>query len=264
MANIRARLYYRFSSRQRDQYKEGSPLSSRKKRIAVDGHWIEVERKRVKHVNVTLYPPEGRVRVSVPLRLSEAALLGVIKRKLPWIKRHKARLASQASRPVLAYVSGEQIDYLGERYRLQVLEALRRPSVTLGSDHTLKLSVRPGSNRSQRERTLIEWYRSQLKSLIPPLIAQWEPQIGVQVADWGVKRMKTRWGSCNTQARRIWLSLALARFPISHLEYVVVHEMVHLLERGHNTRFYDYLDQFLPGWPAIRATLKTASTGIPM
>jgi predicted metal-dependent hydrolase len=259
----RKSLYDRCSIRAINLTEEVS-LASIKKSITVEGHWIEVERKRVKHVNFTLYPPEGRVRVSAPIHLSEAALLEVIKRKLPWIERYRARLADQTQRPALAYVSGEQVDYLGERYRLQVIEAPARPQVELGADHIVRLTLRPGSNHSQRERTLIEWYRSQLKALVPPLIAQWEPQIGVQVADWGIKRMKTRWGSCNTQARRIWLNLALARFPISHLEYVIVHEMVHLLERGHNARFYAYLDQFLPGWQAIRAVLKAASTGIPI
>jgi predicted metal-dependent hydrolase len=215
-------------------------------------------------VNFTLYPPEGRVRVSAPIHLSEAELLEAIRSKLPWIERHKARLTNQVQQPALAYVSGDQVDYLGQRYHLQLIEAPGRPQVEFGVDHTLRLYLRPSGNRAQREGVLIEWYRAQLKALIPPLIAQWEPQIGVQVADWGVRRMKTRWGSCNTQARRIWLNLALARYPTDYLEYVVVHEMVHLLERGHTARFYAYLDQFLPGWGAIREALKDMSTGIPV
>jgi predicted metal-dependent hydrolase len=243
---------------------EDPHLPLKKKHITVDGTLIEVERKRVKNVNFTIYPPDGRVRVSAPARLSEKALYEAIEAKLPWIRRHKHRLIRKNGRPALKYVTGEYVEYQGERYRLLFFETTGRPQVVFGSDHTLEVTVRHRSSRAKREKLLVEWYRAQLKVLIPPLIQIWEPVLGVKVADWGVKRMKTRWGSCNIQARRIWLNLALIRYPPNYLEYVVVHEMTHLLERGHNARFYAYLDQFLPGWQEIRAALKEASTRIPM
>ena len=124
------------------------------------------------------------------------------------------------------------------------------------------LKVRPGTSEEKKDTIMSGWYRQQIKLAAPELIAKWEPIIGVEVSAWGVRRMKTRWGSCSIQARRIWLNLELAKWPVSHLEYVVVHEMVHLLERGHNKRFYGYLDQFLPGWRPIREALKVAPIGL--
>ena len=120
----------------------------------------------------------------------------------------------------------------------------------------LHLHVRPGASAGERQRALSNWYRQELKALIPPLLARWQPVLGVQAAEWGVRSMKTRWGSCNIRARRIWLSLELARKPVECLEYVVVHELVHLLERGHNQRFYAYLDRFLPTWRLARTALR--------
>lgn len=239
---------------------EERELAAQKTIITVDGLIIEVARKRVKHVNFTVYPPDGRVRVSAPLRMPEQALHQAIRSKLPWIRRHQMRIANQVRTPVPGFLRGETHDYLGESYRLEVIDSGSRPRVEVGEGRILRLYIRKGSKRDQREHLLMEWYRSQLKTLIPPLIARWEPVIGVKVADWGVKRMKTRWGTCSIQAHRIWLNLELARFPVSHLEYIIVHEMTHLLERRHNRRFYAYLDQFLPGWREIRHALKAAST----
>lgn len=230
-----------------------------KRQMRVDGHLIEVERKRVKHVNFTVYPPEGRVRVSAPLRLSEEALEEAIRTKLPWIERHKAKMLNEQVPPSMAFRSGEMVDFMGERLCLRVIEGSGRQHAAR-VDQDLLLHIRPGTTREARQRLLIAWYRAALKRHIPPLIARWEPVIGVRVADWGVKRMKTRWGSCNVQAQRIWLNLALVRYPPTYLEYVVVHEMTHLLERRHNGRFFAFLDHFLPGWEESRRALKAAPT----
>ena len=121
--------------------------------------------------------------------------------------------------------------------------------------------MRPGSDTVRREQVLLGWYRRQLKELIPPLIAHWEPILGVQVAAWGVKAMKTRWGTCNPAARRIWLNLELVKKPPDCLEYIVEHEMVHLLERGHGDRFVAHMDRFLPRWRELRAVLNQAPLG---
>lgn len=236
----------------------GKILTLKKHQIIVDGLVVEVVRKRIKHMHFAVYPPDGRVRVSTPLRLNDDAVRLAILSKLPWIKRHQARIGSQQKRPALAYVSGECHDYLGQRYRLNVIHHQAPPRIELGDDQTLDLYVREGSDSARRERVLLEWYRGQLKALIPPIIAQWEPVLGVQVSAWGVKRMKTRWGSCNIKARRIWLNLELAKRPIGSLEYVIVHEMVHFLERLHNERFFDYMDRFIPAWRQVRDALNAA------
>jgi hypothetical protein len=152
---------------------------------------------------------------------------------------------------------------MGEVYQLDVIQHDAAPSIEIQADDKILLWVRRGSSREKREKVLREWYRAELKKLIPPLIARWEPVIGVEVAEWGVKRMKTRWGSCNTKAHRIWVNLELAKHPIERLEYIVVHEMVHLLEHRHNKRFYAYMDRFLPEWRQHREALKVAPNSFP-
>jgi hypothetical protein len=195
--------------------------------------------------------------------MSEKKLHQVIRSKLPWIKRHRTQIKSKAWVKPYKYVSGERHAFMGEVYQLDVIQHDAAPSIEIQADDKILLRVRRGSSREKRETVLREWYRAELKKLIPPLIARWEPVIGVEVAEWGVKRMKTRWGSCNTKAHRIWVNLELAKHPIERLEYIVVHEMVHLLEHRHNKRFYAYMDRFLPEWRQHREALKVAPNSFP-
>ena len=130
--------------------------------------------------------------------------------------------------------------------------------VCVRNNNTLELRVRPGTNGQDREAALHRWYRQLLRDQIPKLIAKWEPVIGVNVAEWGIKRMKTRWGTCNITPRRIWLNLELAKKPPSCLEYILVHEMVHFLERHHNEAFREYMDRFMPQWRLHREELNRA------
>jgi len=216
--------------------------------IKIDTLFVDVIRKDIKHVYFAVYPPNGRVRVSAPLRMDDEAVRKAVISKLPWIKRHQAKFEGQERQRPLEYVSGECHYFQGQLFSLNVIYRDGAPKVVIRSNATLDLFVRTGSDASKRERTLIIWYRQQLKDAIPPLIAKWEPIIGKEVAEWGVKRMKTRWGSCNIKARRIWLNLELIKKPVHCLEYIIVHEMVHLLERLHNDRFRAYMDEFVPQW----------------
>ena len=135
------------------------------------------------------------------------------------------------------------------------------PKVVVRNNTTIDLVVRPGSDTAQRERVMFAWYRRQLKQLVPPLIAKWEAIVGVDVAEWRVKQMKTKWGTCNPAAGRIWLNLELIKKPVNCLEYIIVHEMVHLLERQHNDRFVAYMDKFMPQWRLLRDELNQAPLG---
>lgn len=230
------------------------------KHITVGDLVVEVVRKDIRNLNVAVYPPDGRVRVSSPRRVSDDTIRLAVIGKLPWIRRQQARFAGQERQTPRRYVSGESHYYLGHRYRLQVLRAEgRRQGVEVEGLSFLNLYVREGSTAESRARALSGWYRKRLKETIPALIAKWEPVMGVEVADWGVKRMKTRWGSCNTRDRRIWLNLDLIQKPPQCLEYVVVHEMVHLLERSHNERFHGLMTRFLPEWPHLRKELNSTS-----
>jgi predicted metal-dependent hydrolase len=190
----------------------------------------------------------------------EAVRLAVISR-LAWIKRQQARYQDQERQSAREYVSGESHYYQGNRYLLNVVYHDAPPKVVIRNKTTLDLFVRTGSDTAQRERVLLAWYRQQLKHMIPPLIAKWEAIIGVEIADWGVKQMKTKWGSCNIEARRIWLNLELIKKPAHCLEFIMVHEMVHLLERNHNDRFIAHMDQFMPQWRFLRDELNKAPLG---
>lgn len=227
-------------------------------RITVGGIAIQVVRKDIKNLHLGVYPPHGRVRVAVPLVVSiDAVRLAVIE-KLEWIKRQKARFAEQPRQSQREMVNGESHYFMGRRYRLRVHEQDDPARVVLRGIASLDLFVRPGTDGEQREAVLLRWHRDQLKMLIPPLLEKWQPVLGVQVADWGIKRMKTKWGSCNVDARRVWFNLELAKKPPQCLEYIVVHELVHLLERHHNVRFTVLLDRHMPTWRSAREELNRA------
>lgn len=225
--------------------------------ITVSGISVQIDRKAIKHIHVGVYPPDGRVRVAVPLATTDdAARLAVISR-LAWIKRHRRNFQEQPRQSAREMVNRESHQVFGKRYLLEVIERHGRHEVEL-SGSRLKLFVQAGTGQRARREVLERWYRQQLSARIPTLIARWEPRLGVQVAAWGVKRMKTKWGSCNIAARRIWLNTELARTPEECLEYVVIHEMVHLLERRHTERFRALLDSHCPDWARKRRMLQSA------
>lgn len=216
---------------------------------------MEVLRKDIKNLHLGVYPPHGRVRVAAPLVVSDDAVRLAVINKLGWIKRQKARFSEQSRQSQREMVNGESHYFLGRRYRLRVHEQDGPAKIALHGIASIDLFVRPDASLKQRETALLRWYREQLKAVIPPLMEKWQPVIGVVVADWGIKKMKTKWGGCNTKARRIWLNLELAKKPVHCLEYIIVHELVHLLERKHNARFIIMMDQFMPKWQSYRKEL---------
>ncbi len=228
------------------------------RRITVAGIKVEVVRKDIKNLHLGVYPPNGRVRVAAPLVVSDEAVRLAVIDKLGWIKRQRAKFAEQPRQSQREMVNGESHYFLGKRYRLRVHEQDAPARVAVRGIASLDLFVRAGTSAEQREAVLLRWHREQLKALIPPLLEKWQPILGVQVAAWGIKKMKTKWGSCNITARRIWLNLELAKKPVQCLEYIVVHELVHLLERHHNERFSALLDTHIPQWRQYREMLKKA------
>lgn len=226
--------------------------------ILVRGLKVDVVRKDIKNLHLGVYPPEGRVRVAAPLRVNDEAIRLAVISKLPWIKRQQNRFLSQERQSEREYVYRESHYFFGQRYLLNVIEHAGPSRVEIQNKTRIDLYVPPGSDALKREQVLLAWYRRELKALIPSLIKKWEEIIGVTVEDWGVKKMKTKWGSCNINERRIWLNLELAKKPVECLEYVVVHEMVHLLERNHTDRFKQMMDQFMPQWRQNRDMLNQA------
>jgi len=226
--------------------------------IEVRGIPVEVVRKDIKNLHLGVYPPDGRVRVAVPLRLDDETVRLAVISRLKWIRRQQDAFECQDRQSQREMVTGESHYVEGRRYRLSVLEHEGPAVVCLPNNKALELRVPPGTSRDRREAVLHRWYRQRLREQIPQLIAKWEPEIGVTVAEWSIKKMKTRWGTCNIDARRLWLNLELAKKPASCLEYILVHEMVHLLERHHNERFKQLMDRVMPQWRLYREELNRA------
>ncbi len=236
-------------------------MSTENAEFRVSGLTVQVVRKNIKNLHLGVYPPNGRVRVAAPLRVSDEAVRMAVVTRLAWIKRQHAKFAGQNRQSAREFTTGESHYFLGQRYRLNVVAQDRAAHAAIRSNRTIDLFVREGSDTTQRERVLLAWYRQQLKELIPPLIQKWEAIVGVKVTEWGVKRMKTKWGTCNIKARCIWLNLELAKKPVQCLESIIVHEMVHLLERHHNDRFTALMDGIIPQWRHHRAEMNRAPLG---
>lgn len=228
----------------------------RKDHITVADTPVEVWWKPVKNINLAVYGPDGRVRISVPAVTPEPRVRQAIMARMGWIKKQQARFRGRPQVDVLQGLDGERHALWGKRYPLSVSESNRRHSVSFAPGRGIGIHVRSGSSTEVRLRLLNEYYRAELKKRIPLLLKVWQPRIGKNINEWRIKRMKTRWGTCNIPRRRIWLNLELAKQPEECLEYILVHEMVHLLERSHNEKFYAHMDRLLPEWRRIDSLLK--------
>ncbi len=223
--------------------------------IEVGGIGVDIHRKAIKNLHVGVYPPDGKVRIAAPSHLNDEAVRLAIVSRLGWIRRQRQGFARQVRQSAREMVTGESHYFGGRRYRLNVVEQPGNPRVRVANNSTLELRVPPGTDREGRLQILDRWYRRQLKAKIPELLTHWEGVVGVEVAECHVKKMKTKWGSCTIQARRIWLNLELVKKSPRCLEYILVHEMVHLLERHHTDRFRGLMDQYMPDWRLRKAEL---------
>lgn len=224
----------------------------------VGGIAVEVVRKEIKNLHVGVYPPAGRVRVAAPLRLDDEAVRLAVVVRLGWIRRKQKDFAGQDRQSQRELVTRESHYFQGRRYLLDVKKCDRAAGVRIVGHTTMELCLPSGSDREQRDAVLQRWYRRQLREQLQPLLAKWEPRVGKSVAEVRIKRMKTRWGSCNADARRIWMNLELVKKPVACLEYVLVHEMVHLHERHHTPLFLEWLEELMPNWRVHRDELNRA------
>jgi predicted metal-dependent hydrolase len=224
--------------------------------ITVSDLQVEIVRKNIKNLHLGVYPPTGRVRVAVPLRVTnEGARLAVIG-KLGWIRKQRVEFDRQARESAREMVTGESHYFLGRRYRLNVIvSGAVRQTVAIRNKTRIDLYVYPESNVEDRLGVLTKWYRQELKKLLGPLVAKWEKRLKVTSTGWGVKKMKTKWGTCNIDARRVWFNLELAKKSEECMEYVVAHELAHLIVRHHDDRFKAILDTHVPRWRSIREEL---------
>ena len=217
---------------------------------------LDVILKDIKNVHLSVYPPTGRVRISAPSHMSMESIRAFAISKLDWIRKHQADLLKQERETPRDFVDRESHYVWGKRYLMHVVEDDAAPSVRLKGTK-MTLSVRPDTPTVKRHVILETWYRELVKEAVPELIAKWEPQMGVHVERFHVQRMKTKWGSCNPDKSSIRLNTELARKPRECLEYLVVHEMAHLIERTHNARFKELVDRFMPNWRTRRDELNS-------
>jgi predicted metal-dependent hydrolase len=225
--------------------------------IEVSNIAIQVKRKHIKNMHLAVYPPDGLVKISAPIATNQEVIRLFAVSKLGWLKKRIKSFQDQDRETPREFVSGESHYYKGHRYLLKVLETKGKPHINLSGSKKMMLYVNAGAAVADKHQVLQEWYREQLKQQLPTLIAKWEKVINVSCDDWGVKRMRTKWGSCNRDAKRIWLNLELAKKPPLCLEYIIVHELVHLHERNHNDRFVRLMNQFMPKWRHHRDTLNS-------
>jgi predicted metal-dependent hydrolase len=219
--------------------------------LELGGIAVDVLKKDIKNVHLSVYPPTGRVRISAPLRMNLDTIRVFAISKLDWIKQQQQKLREQEREPPREYLDRESHYVWGKRYLLEVLEKDAAPKVQL-QHNKIRLHLRPASSAGRKQEILEAWYREMLKEAVPPLIAKWEPLLDMKVKQFFVQRMKTKWGSCNPGTCSIRLNTDLVKKPQECLEYIVVHEMVHFLEPTHNARFIVLMDRFMPKWPFYR------------
>jgi predicted metal-dependent hydrolase len=223
--------------------------------LDIGGFTVDVVRKDIKNIHLSVYPPEGRVRIAAPLDVEDENIRLFIISKISWIKKNQRKFQNQDRQSKRAFQERESHYFEGRRYLLNVIEHNAPAKVVIRNKIYMDLYVRPGATQEQCQKVLNEWYRRQLKNRIPEIMEKWEKIIGVNVLDWSVKLMKTKWGTCNIEKKSILINLELAKKPVSCLEYIIVHEMIHLLERHHNERFLYYMNQFLPRWKSLKEEL---------
>jgi hypothetical protein len=221
---------------------------------------VALTRKDVKHVHLTVHPPNGRVTLVAPHSTRTEVARAYAITKLSWIRHQRVKLSAQARETPRQFVDRESHYLWGRRYLLSVAEVGEKPQVLLGH-RRMKLQIRPGSSTHKRAEVVHEWHKAQLHAVVPGLINKWEAKLGVRVSVYFLQRMKTKWGSCNPHKRHIRLNTELVKKPKDLLEYVVVHEMAHLLEPSHNERFVAVLDRHWPQWRESRAELNALPLG---
>jgi predicted metal-dependent hydrolase len=221
--------------------------------LNISGIPIEVCKKNIKNMHLYVKPPDGYVTVSAPLSMSDLAIERFVRTKTGWIKNQIDKFDNQPRQSEREYVSGETLYVWGKQYYLKT-EYGNKNSLVLSGDKAV-LTVRKESSSEQRKKFVREWYRKLLKAEITRLLPKWEKVTRLKALDWQTKYMTTRWGTCNTKAGKIWLNLQLVKKTPECLEYIILHELVHLVEKRHNEKFVALMDKYMPMWREVKATL---------
>ena len=209
---------------------------------------IETVKKDIKNIHLGVYPPDGRIRVSVPLATSDETLRIFLITKSSWIKKQKGIFSKQERQTKREYVSGESHYIFGKKYQLTVKNSEAKQEIKITKKKSIELTVKSKTTIYQKQVMFEKFYRMELEKIIPKLLEKWENKVGVKVKEVKIKRMKTKWGTCNTKDKRIWLNLELAKQPLHCVDYLFVHELVHFKERKHSERFLQLLEKAYPKW----------------
>ncbi len=222
--------------------------------IEISGITIDIQKKNIKNMHLAVLPPDGKVRVSAPMHLSDESIAMFVRTKLVWIKKQQEKFALQPRQSEREFISGETLYVFGKQYFLRVMYSYKGNSLVLNGNEAV-LTVRKESTARQREAFVNEWYRDLLKEKISIYLPKWEQITGLYCDSWQTKYMTTRWGTCNTNTRKIWFNLQLAKKPIECLEYVILHELAHLKVKNHGKDFIAILDTYMPYWRETKKLL---------
>lgn len=226
--------------------------------LVIGGISVDVFRKDIKNLHINVMPPNGRVRVAIPFNVNDDRVRSAVITKFAWIKKQQAEFENQPRQSPREMVEGESHYLLGRRYRLKIIDGKGQAQISTQGANTIVLAMSSSLDKKKRLKLLDEWYREQLRKRLPDLFLKWQSIIGVEVAYYGIRKMKTKWGSCNIEQKRILLNSELIKKPVPCIEYILVHELVHILERKHNKHFKAYMDQFMPDWEMRRDLLNNS------
>jgi predicted metal-dependent hydrolase len=230
-------------------------MTTKPGRMHVSNLMIATVKKDIKNMHLGVYPPNGRIRVAVPLKTTDETIRLFVISKMPWIKKQQLKFLNQERQAQKEYVSGESHYFFGKRYRLNIIHTVTRPKIEIRRKTHIDLHIRSDTTVEQREDIFEKFYRSELRDLIPSLLERWQKKAGIRVKEVRIKKMKTRWGTCNPKDGRIWLNLELAKKSLHCVDYVFVHELVHLIEKNHSKRFIQILEYALPHWQSSKEEL---------
>ena len=222
---------------------------------------VQTVRKKIKNIHIGVYPPNGRVRVAAPMRTTDETIRLIVLSKIPWIRKQRDKFARQERETPREYATGESHYFMGQRYLLNVILGPYRGSIQLNGMKRMDMYVNPQLSNENRARIMERFYRSELSRLLDSFVPKWEERLNVHANEVKIKRMKTKWGSANIKVKRIWINLELAKKSQNCISYVVVHELAHLIERGHNKRFKEIIESVLPNWKQYRDELNSFISG---
>lgn len=225
--------------------------------VEVNNIIVDIVRKDVKNIHLNVLPPHGDVRITAPLRNDDESIRLFVISKLSWIKKQKKKFESQERESKKEYISGESHFFKGDRYLLNLIDFSGKPKISIRNNKFIDFYVGKNSSIDKKRKLMEEWYRAEFKKIAPPILEKLSKKMKIKVDDLRIRKMKTKWGTCNVEKKRIWLNLELVKKPVHHLEYIMVHELTHFLERNHNKRFVSYMNKFLPSWRTNKAELNS-------